>query len=164
MEPTIYNHTASDVIVGADPGQTGAFAVVTTDGVLIDLAPMPADDTGVMPAVVGTILADWNDRLNIVAACVEKVHAMPKQGTASTFKFGTSYGIILGALGTLNIPTTLVTAPAWKKAMGLSKDKDQSRRMASDLWPWWAARFARKKDDGLAEAALIAEHARRVRG
>jgi len=39
--------------------------------------------------------------------------------------------------------------------------KDDARRMATDLWPGHAPDFARKKDDGRADAALIAEYGRR---
>ena len=50
---------------------------------------------------------------------------------------------------------------AWKRAVGLSlASKDASRSEAIRRWPAHAACFARVKDDGRAEAALIAVAAR----
>jgi hypothetical protein len=40
--------------------------------------------------------------------------------------------------------------------MGLHSDKGESRALAMRLWPDHGDRFARVKDDGRAEAALIA--------
>ena len=45
---------------------------------------------------------------------VENVHAMPKQGVSSTFKFGMGVGIIHGVAGALRLPMTLVTPNQWK--------------------------------------------------
>jgi crossover junction endodeoxyribonuclease RuvC len=53
----------------------------------------------------------------------------------------------------------LVRPRAWKKDMGLTADKDESLSMARELWP--DAPLARKKDNGRAEALLIAEWLRR---
>jgi len=61
-------------------------------------------------------------------------------------------GVALGA----GIPVRWVSASKWKRALGLSADKGASRRRATELWPAQSAMFARVKDDGRAEAALIA--------
>ena len=44
----------------------------------------------------------------------------------------------------------------WKGYFGLSSDKEQSRLKAIALFPDCANLFSRKKDEGRAEAALIA--------
>ena len=87
---------------------------------------------------------------------IERVSAMPRQGVSSTFKFGTAYGIQRAVPAALGWPVEHVTPQHWKRAMRLSADKDESRRRAIELWPTVADRFARKRDDGRAEAALIA--------
>jgi crossover junction endodeoxyribonuclease RuvC len=84
------------------------------------------------------------------------VASRPGQGVASTFKFGASYGCAYGVLCALNAPVRHVTPATWKRAFGLNADKERSRRMAIELWPNMSGYFARKKDDGRAEAALIA--------
>ncbi len=89
---------------------------------------------------------------------------MPGQSGGWTFAEG--YGVILGALGAWDIPVHLVHASTWKKAAGLTKRKGEttaqtktrSRQRAIELWPSCSHLFARVKDDGRAEAALIARH------
>jgi hypothetical protein len=139
------------VFLGVDPGATGALAAVLDTGNLLWVEDMPDPLHG---ALIGDLLDDpqWG---NYVAA-VEAVHSMPGQGVSSTFKFGTSYGIVLGALGYARIPYRLVTPNQWKKAMRVTSDKDTARERATELWPGSASLFARKKDNGRAEAALIA--------
>jgi len=107
--------------------------------------------------VSATLLARlvWRCR-ETTHAVVEQVASRPGQGVASTFKFGTSYGVVLGVLGALEIPVTHVTPATWKRAVGVTADKGSSRRKAIDLWPDKAQMFARVKDDGRAESALIA--------
>lgn len=140
-------------VLGIDPGKTGALAWVR-DGQLYHVEDMP-DLTGVaLGARIADLLAEH--RPNI--AVVEQVHSMPGQGVSSTFKFGANHGVILGALGALDVPTVHVTPSAWKKALRLSKDKTASRQRAVELWPDKSELFARVKDDGRAEAALIGYH------
>jgi crossover junction endodeoxyribonuclease RuvC len=141
-------------IVGIDPGLSGAVAILGPHGDLMNTVDMPAADGHVIAAVLASHIDAWH----IDAAWVERVHSMPRQGVASTFKFGVAYGTTLGVLGALHIPTHHVTPNTWKKAAGLSADKGAARRRATDLWPTWASHFARVKDDGRAEAALIARH------
>ena len=89
-------------------------------------------------------------------AYIERVHAMPKQGTASTFAFGMAVGLLRGAAATAGIPLRDMTPSAWKRTMGLRGDKDAARGMAVNLFPSRASDFERKKDIDRAEAALIA--------
>lgn len=142
------------MILGVDPGKTGALAWLDSDGQLVDVRDMP-DATG---SALGAHLADLILEQRPTVACVEKVGAMPKQGVASTWKFAEGYGAILGALGALQVPILHVTPSTWKKAARLSKDKTASRQRATELWPTHSHLFARVKDDGRAEAALIALH------
>jgi crossover junction endodeoxyribonuclease RuvC len=60
-------------------------------------------------------------------------------------------------LAACGVPTSFFTPACWKRAVGLSLDsKDAARAEAIRRWPGKAAIFARVKDDGRAEAALIA--------
>ena len=86
---------------------------------------------------------------------IERVLSMPKQGVLSTFKFGVAYGMARAAVVALAIPYVLVTPGKWKRHFGLTSDKELSRAMAIRLWPG-AGCFRRKRDDGRAEAALLA--------
>ena len=79
------------------------------------------------------------------------------------FTFGFSAGQIRQAIVAAGIPRDGVQASVWKLRMGLrGQTKDASRALASQLFPSSAHLFARKKDDGRAEAVLLAEYARRT--
>ena len=59
------------------------------------------------------------------------------------------------------MPMRLVTPQTWKKVYGLKggkENKDMSRQKASQLFPTYANLWARKKDDGRAEAVLLAHY------
>jgi len=51
----------------------------------------------------------------------------------------------------------LVPPAKWKRDMQLNASKDGSRAKAIQLWPAQAGEFKRVKDDGRAEACLIAK-------
>lgn len=87
---------------------------------------------------------------------IERVNAMPGQGVSSSFAFGKVYGILLGMIGALEIPYEFVAPQVWKKSLQVPASKDGARARASQLFPKSAHLWARAKDDGRAEAALIA--------
>lgn len=139
-------------IVGIDPGLTGALALLN-EAKLIDLEDMPVYDKKANGRMIANILVAWEPDFVVI----EDVHSMPKQGVASSFLFGFNTGIAVGAVQATTIPMVRVKSGRWKPQMGLrGKPKDASRGLAMDLWPAFADRFARKGDDGRAEAALIA--------
>jgi hypothetical protein len=72
------------------------------------------------------------------------------------FNFGRSAGLIEGCIVAKNIPHTYVTPATWTKAVGRAAGKDASRMRAMELFPAKADLFKRAKDDGRADAALIA--------
>lgn len=150
--------------VGIDPGATGAIALLDSYGELVEVHDMPYAGGAVLVASLADVINAFSDMAGagprygdgIVHAWVEQVHSHPGQGVASTFKFGQSYGAILGVLGALAVPIDHVSPMKWKRAMHVTKDKGTSRRLAAERWPRHADKFKRVKDDGRAEAALIA--------
>jgi crossover junction endodeoxyribonuclease RuvC len=97
---------------------------------------------------------------------LELVHAMPGQGVTSMFSMGRGVGIWEGILAGLRIPFDTVTPQAWKKLLlgkGAGDDKNASILRAQALIPGAAEYLSRAKDDGRAEAMLIAEYFRRTR-
>jgi crossover junction endodeoxyribonuclease RuvC len=142
------------IILGVDPGLSGALAWLN-DGELIEAVDMPV----VAGSVNAPAFSEWLDEHSYLRpdmAVVEKVHSMPGQGVASTFKFGASYGCVLGILGVSGIRVEHVTPNQWKKHFNLiGKEKDESRKFALDRWPTQSGLFSRKKDHGRADAALI---------
>lgn len=99
-----------------------------------------------------------------VRCCLEKVHAMPKQGVASTFSFGESYGWLKGVLDANHVSYQEIPPERWKKEFGLNTDKKKSIEVARQLFPDADLRpteRSRVDSDGMAEALLMAEYARR---
>ena len=118
-------------IAAFDPGLSGALAILG-DFDDIHLYDLPQANGELDPAALARILRDAAP----CRAIVEHVHSMPKQGVASTFKFGRSYGTILGVLGALSIPTIRVRPQVWKHHFRLLRQhKDASRALALRLYP-----------------------------
>jgi crossover junction endodeoxyribonuclease RuvC len=145
------------VIVSIDPGLSGAIALLDGDQ-LVAVEDMPAIAKRVNAAVLDTLLADWKHTFgNISRVVIENVHAMPKQGVTSSFTFGRAFGVAEGVAIAAGHVVTYAEPSVWKASMGLrGKPKDASRQLATDLWPSWSDSFKRVKDDGRAEAALMA--------
>lgn len=141
-------------IIGIDPGLTGAIACLHADtGALIWVEDMPVIDKRINAAALGDLLDPEVGAMVVV----EAVHAMPKQGVSSSFNFGHSLGVIHGVIGALALPQCNVTPQEWKKHHRLiGTTKGASRQRATELYPAHASLFARVKDDGRAEAVLIA--------
>ena len=146
-------------VIGIDPGISGAIAIFK-DGVLDCVVDMPTleVDSGktkkrhISAAFLRNILEGYPDSHVVI----EKVGAMPNQGVTSMFNFGRSAGIIEGVVAGLKLSSTYVTPAAWTKAVGRAAGKDASRMRAMELFPSQAELFKRAKDDGRADAALVA--------
>jgi crossover junction endodeoxyribonuclease RuvC len=149
------------IVLGIDPGLSGALAFYDTTTEVLVVMDMPTVEVTrngknkreVSPALVADMVAGKG----IEKAFMERVSAMPGQGVSSMFSFGRSAGILEGVLAAYEIPTTMVTPQAWMKAMGVRAGKDGSRERAMQLFPQYSTAFARKKDDGRSDAALIAK-------
>lgn len=138
--------------VGVDPGKKGAFAVISPDWA----CAYPWDNDRFV-----TIMNTVKDESMV---CVESVHAMPGQGVSSMFSFGKAAGFIEGILYAYRIPYQLVPPRKWKKEYSLSNDKNQSIEVCKRLFPDVNLRptpRCTKDNDGMAEAMLLAEYARR---
>lgn len=139
-------------LIGIDPGSiSAAYGLLDANGGLIDVGDVPVVDRMVDAA-------GWNRLLSDLApdfAIIELVSAMPKQGVASTFRFGMGCGMLRGVLAARGIPLAQVAATRWKRHFGLDSDAEKSRALALRNWPH-CVRLGRKKDHGRAEALLLA--------
>ena len=149
------------IYIGIDPGKKGAWAVLR-DGE----KPMvyPWDDTFFVSDLHGVMVLA-RERGDGVMACVEKVGAFRGQGVKSMFNFGKSAGFIEGVLTALGIPYQLVPPNVWKKSFSLiGKDKQASIDTCKRMFPGinlMPSDRCRKDSDGMAEALLMAEFAKR---
>lgn len=151
------------IIVGIDSGQTGGIAAVGPDGGLLGTLRMPLIVIKKKQAFDLRAAHKWLHTVTTIHAgaplefVIEQVWAMPKQGVSSSFQFGRMYGgVEAWAVGT-GMPVHHVTAAVWKKALGLTSNKQQSLDMARLKFgdsPLWAV----KRNDGIAEAALLADY------
>ncbi len=151
-------------IVGIDPGASGALAALCGDA--LEVWDMPTHD---IKGKKRLDLHRLNDMVRGIAglyeprlAVIEDVHSMPKQGVASSFAFGFAAAAAQAFVVAYAMPMRLVPPSGWKRLMGLSADKDESRRKASQLFPRFASLWSRSKDDGRAEAVLLAYYGSRL--
>ncbi len=160
----------SDVVVlGIDPGFTGALAVLgyTADPLVYDapvLEVASARGTRREPDLprMSRLLQQF-EQYPRVHVFIERVHAMPESSARAAFAFGHGFGAWEGIAVALGYALTRVEPARWKGAMmdGMGKEKDAARLRAAMLFPSVAHLFARRCDDGRAEALLIAEYGRR---
>ncbi|CAB5178720.1 hypothetical protein UFOVP158_29 [uncultured Caudovirales phage] len=145
-------------VLGIDPGKTGALALWVPDSRYLEVRDMPSSPV----RVAGDVR--WFTEVGVTAACIEKVGGVGRQSASRSFTFGFGTGVIYGALAAFDIVPAEVTPMKWKAAFGLKRDtgetdasfKGRSRSLASELFPEYSLLFCRAKDDGRAEAALIA--------
>lgn len=155
------------ILIGIDPGQSGAIAWLDSAGALLRVEDMPTFQ----------IMRNGKPRLELnvhglasllsdFAADVcffEQTGGMEGDAPSSAYNFGRIAGAAEAAAKLSGARFEFVAPHVWKKAMGLiGTAKDQSRAKATNRWPGWAKTFALKKHDGRAESALLAEYGRQV--
>lgn len=153
-------------ILGVDPGIGGGWAVLNYLGGL--------EYAGTFPVIVTTTGrkthrdidgAQLQSELMLAEpthAFIEQVHSRPRQ--AGQFQFGVNTGVVLGVVQGQHIPVRRVTPQSWKAAYNIKRQeeetkadkKTEARMVASKIYPHHADLFKRMKDDGVAEAVLIA--------
>ena len=164
------------MIIGIDPGLTGAIALVDGERGL-GVWDIPTTGEKTARCVSGALLADTlgevmdearaaSEQLSAavvdgrIPVVIERVSAMPGQGVSGMFRFGQSVGVSEGVVGAMRLPLSRVTPGEWKRHWRLlRKDKDAGRALAIDVYPELAHQLTRKKDGGRADALLIAGYA-----
>lgn len=154
------------IVAGIDPGKTGAIAIVYPDGCgSVHRVPLMKQGGKEQPAW-HQWAREWCMALDLATpdmVVMEQVGARPGQGVTSMFNFGRTLGFVQGLVAaTTSVPLHHVTPTAWKSKLGLLKaDKSASREMVRRLLPSFADQVLRVKDDGAAEAILLAYYGRR---
>jgi crossover junction endodeoxyribonuclease RuvC len=148
------------MILAVDPGAKGALAFFDPAAGTLELVDTPTVEVKrgakMKQEISAQMLAGIIKARSPSEAVVEKVGAMPGQGVSSMFQFGRGVGMIEGVLAALEVPVTYVAPQLWQKAVGARAGKDGNRQRAAELFPAYAQSFARAKDDGRADAALMA--------
>lgn len=174
----------SAVFIGVDPGLTGAIALVS--GSRSQVWPMPT----VWTAVAGkrrrricerTLATLWGYAVlghppEKVFICLEKVGPIGAMGpkkkkegagagfavATTNFRLGEAKGMVVALIGMAGVSYEEVPPAQWRKLFAIpKKDKSLSVQAAKRLFPNVKLN---KSDDGKAEALLLAEYGRRIRG
>ena len=183
----IFPVTARRVVwIGVDVGLDGGISAIEegapprifampTDVVVTGTKKKPTKRRIVNGAKLRRIFCELREGATEVYAMIERPQLRPalrrdpvtgetkvNQGIASQAAFMEQFGLIRGILIGLAIPYEDVHPNSWKASIfhGASSKTD-ARVLAASLFPDVAQRFERVKDDGLAEATLIALYAMR---
>ena len=154
------------LIIGIDPGMTGAVAILPEDGhaEVMELFPSADGKRVVLPPY------DF-DLSGPIKVWIEDINAIPTFGSQTSFKMGRALGALeTWADGLPHASIEYVKPAKWKKAFGLILDKEStgpekkriSLECARRLFP--GVDLHRVADHNKAEALLIAEYGRRVGG
>ena len=147
-------------ILAIYPGAKGALAFFDIEAGVLDVVDTPSVQVKrgqklkleISPQMTASVISARKPTM----AVMEKTGAMPGQGVSSMYQFGRSCGMLEGILAALQIPVTYVSPATWQKDVNARGGKDGNRARAAELFPAYAAEFSRKKDDGRADAALMA--------
>lgn len=150
------------IFCGIDPGISGAIAfydAFTGDVDVVDMPILVMSRGGRARRELDPhALADLFWKRHCGHATLEQAWVRPNDSGPGAFSVGNGYGAIRGVLAAVGVPYTIASPQKWKKALGITADKDGARARASQLLPQAAGQWPLKKHDGRAEAALLALH------
>jgi hypothetical protein len=141
-------------VIGIDPGKSGAGVLIDEEGSFIDMFRGDSTLQDQYKSMEG-----WSN-FNATLLIIENVHSMPKQGVASSFKFGMSFGFLLGIVTASRIRYEKVTPQKWQGILGCRSggDKNVTKAKAQEMFPKIGLVITHR----IADALLIAEYARRL--
>lgn len=158
------------LVIGCDPGVTGAVALIALKGSgisLLDVVDIPTSQHKVngsmknhlMLPALADVFRRFSESMNPfswdVDVFIEQVGAMPGQGVTSMFRFGFASGALEGVAAGIGLRVHRVSPREWQPLARVQKDPDAGRLRANQLFPDQASKFARKMDHNRADAALI---------
>ena len=138
--------------IGLDPGASGGIGVISPHGTYAE--KMPDTEKDILNFLESITRAEVGESHLVI----EVVHSMPRQGVASSFKFGMSYGALRMAAIACGAKVSHVAPQKWQKELQcLSRgDKNVTKRRAQELFP------ELKITHATADGILLAEYARRT--
>ena len=159
------------IILGIDPGLTGALALLGHRAEYLQVADIPVMQRMHSPRKGGVrnqvnchavkeLLRGWlepYDR-NEIHAVIELPIAFPGQQIQTVASSFLTAGHLEGVIQSMGLAHTLVSPAEWKKALNLTKSKEQARAAALRRWPDAASLLKRVMDYNRAEALLIARY------
>ena len=160
------------IFLGIDPGQKGAYVMIDGDRNVLDADFLPyagkALEVRRLNSWVDGILKDWDVSPDRLAAVLEALGSRPspKMGASSAITMGRNWGRLDGWLTTRRTSYDVIQPKKWQAVVcpGGGDPKARSILAAQRLFPKLdlAPGARRKPSDGIADAACMAEYARRV--
>jgi len=161
------------MIIGIDPGIHGAIAEMYANGNIIvwDMPIFSIKKGKKTHNFVDVVALADNLRINLKAikhVYLEEINTVfptqtgRKPSNISLLYLGRNFGNVEGVLGALRLPYSLLSPRKWKTYLSLGRDKNESLRRATQLYPEAANQWPLKKHDGRAEAVLIAHAGQRM--
>ncbi len=140
------------MIIGIDPGKSGAATILSQSGEVIDIIDFNK-------CTEREIVEGLREHSEEPFAYIEKLHSIRIAGKTPNFNLGYSYGGLCWTLLALKIPFERILPAFWQKKLGcLSKgDKKITRAKAGELFPNIVVTH------NIADSLLIAEYGRRMR-
>lgn len=157
------------MIVACDPGVSGALALWDWRSGCLDVVRMPVQQKQIAGRKLRTVI-DEGEVLSTLQAFsamgathlfIEAVGGLPGQSAPAAFNFGHGYGAVRMAALAAGLALEAVPPAVWKQALKVPKDKHAARQRASEMIPTHKHLWGMAKDDGLAEAALLALYGER---
>ncbi|XP_057956142.1 Holliday junction resolvase MOC1, chloroplastic [Malania oleifera] len=164
------SNVETEWVIGIDPDLSGALALLKSDE---SGCSAQVFDSPHLQVLVGKRVRKRLDAKSIVhllqsfnapigtTAYIEQSIPFPQDGKQGWWSGGFGYGLWIGILVASGFSVVPVPSFTWKNEFELSggpSSKDDSRKVASMLFPSLSPLFKRKKDHGRAEALLIAAY------
>lgn len=157
--------------IGIDPGKSGAIVELTHDGKIHKHHKFSFDAEGLLdPIATGFILADISGRIGGGGVWLERALPMA-MGAKHAFNYGRDFQTLVLCLLYSKLPYVLVEPSRWTKEICQGVDKNLKTKARSEvafrrLMPTEVEKVpvtpkSKQMDDGVLEAALIAEFGRR---
>lgn len=104
------------LIIGIDPGKSGAVAAITEAGAVVRLDDTPLVAGGYDVAAMAGMLSTYRPE-DVALVVLEQSQAMPGQGVTSMFTVGVGFGLWWGIVATLGLPLEFVRPCVWVRAI-----------------------------------------------
>lgn len=157
------------MILGIDPGLTGAVALMAMDGTSVHLYDTPSFVLGGkrrdydVPGMVRLLIDPTTGATgHIEHVFIERQQSRPGAAVQAVFKIGYGFGLWVGILSAFRVPHSVVSPQVWQREMyagAVGEGKERSLLIASRLYP---GIVIPKDRHDRADALLIAEWGRRT--
>lgn len=141
------------MLIGIDPGKSGAMCVKESNGSLT-FFDCPLLSTGKIDyKTLSSIVKPYKG----VTAIIEDVSAYG-MGVKSAFSFGANFGAWIAMCSLYDLPMVFISPKEWTKALnkpGKKVDKYAGLELARKLYPQAMPYLKRKKDQDRADALLL---------